>query len=141
MTFKAGQSGNPVGRQVGSKNRKTVVARELEKDGSELAQLIKDKARAGDTTCMSLWLARLEPPLRQRAEKVIFDFDPEGSCADQAKAIMCAVADGRIDPDTGKQVLDMLSALVGLRDVETFINELKNLRASKTHIPGSVVTT
>jgi hypothetical protein len=90
---------------------------------------------------MSLWLARLEPPLRQRAEKVTFPFDADASVADQAKAVMRAVADGRIDPDTGKMLVDCLSAFVGLRDVETFIDELKALRASKHRIPGGVITT
>ena len=61
--------------------------------------------------------------------------------ADQAKAIMSAVADGRVDPDTGKMLIDCLSAFVGLRDVETFLAEFKALRASKSRIPGGVQVT
>ncbi len=88
---------------------------------------------------MSLWLSRLEPPLRPSAQRVQFDLDPDAPIADQAKQVMKAVAAGGIDPDTGKQLLDMLSAFIGMKDVETFLEELKRMRESKAHIPGGVL--
>jgi hypothetical protein len=140
--FKPGQSGNPKGRVRGSKNRRTLLREELERDGSALASAIKAAAlEGGDTTAMSLWLARLEPPLRPSAQRVQFDLNPDAPIADQAKQIMKAVAVGEIDPDTGKQLLDMLSVFIGMKDVETFLEELKRMRESKPHIPGGVVET
>lgn len=54
--FKPGKSGNPKGRLAGSKNRRTLLREELEKDGSALAIAIKAAAlEGGDTTAMSLW--------------------------------------------------------------------------------------
>ena len=44
--FRPGVSGNPAGRPKGSKNRKTQLAEELQKDGSELARVIKEAALA-----------------------------------------------------------------------------------------------
>jgi hypothetical protein len=61
--------------------------------------------------------------------------------ADQGTSIVTAVARGDIDPDTGKMLLDMLTAHLGLRDVETFLEELKRMRHAKPHIRGGIVET
>lgn len=130
--WKKGQSGNPAGKKPGTKNRKTLLREELEQHGSELAQAIKRKALdEGDSSCMSMWLARLEPPLRSTSQRVSFDFDPDTSVADQAQQVIVAVAAGDIDIDTAKELLNLLSAFVGLRDVETFLTELRRLKDAK----------
>lgn len=142
MAFVKGQSGNPTGRRAGSKNKKTLLRAELEKDGSALAAAIKAAALnpdSPDTTAMSLWLARLEPPLRPSAQRVQFDLDPDAPIADQAKQVMLAVSRGELDCDQAKQIMDLLSAFIGMKDVENFLDELKRLRETKNHIPGGIV--
>ena len=142
MAFAKGQSGNPAGRTAGSKNKKTLLRAELEKDGSALAAAIKAAALnpdSPDTTAMSLWLARLEPPLRPAAQRVQFHLDPDAPIADQAKQVMLAMSRGELDPDTARQIMDMLSAFIGMKDMETFIAELKRLRETKSQIPGGIV--
>ena len=140
MAYVKGQSGNPKGRPVGTKNKKTLLRQELEKDGSALAAAIKTAALEGnDTTAMSLWLARLEPPLRPSAQRVQFDLDPDAPIADQAKQILLAVSRGEIDSDQGRQILDMLAAFIGMKDVEHFLDELKRLRETRNHISGGIV--
>lgn len=141
MTYKPGQSGNPAGRPAGSKNKRSLIAREFEKAGSEVAKIVTEKARAGDMRAIDILLSRVEPTLKAEARRVEFQFDPDASAGDQAKAVMASVADGQIDVETGRMLLDMLSSLAGLRDVETFIAELKALRASKSRVPGGVLTT
>lgn len=141
MAFRAGQSGNPAGRPKGSRDRKNVVAAEFAKEGSAIARVVIDAAKEGDMSAASLVLQRLSPPLRAQAEKVEFEFDPDAPVGDQAKQILLAVSRGEVDPDTGKMLLDMLSAFIGMKDVETFLSELKRLRESKQPIPGGVVTT
>lgn len=88
----------------------------------------------------SLVMSRVNPPLRPRAEKVEFALDLEAPVAEQAKQIMLAVSRGEVDPDTGKMLLDMLSAYIGMKDVETFLSELRRLRESKSQVPGGVLT-
>jgi len=140
VAYVKGQSGNPKGRPVGTKNKKTLLRQELEKDGSALAAAIKTAALEGnDTTAMSLWLARLEPPLRPSAQRVQFDLDPDAPIADQAKQILLAVSRGEIDSDQGRQILDMLAAFIGMKDVEHFLDELKRLRETRNHISGGIV--
>jgi hypothetical protein len=139
--FKPGQSGNPAGRPKGSRDKKNVVAAEFAKEGSAIARVVIEKAKEGDMGAAALVLQRLSPPLRPQSEKVTFDFDPSLPLAEQGTAILIAVARGEIDPDTGKMLLDMVSAHLGLRDVETVLDELKRLREIKTHIPGGIVET
>jgi hypothetical protein len=142
MTFKRGISGNPNGRPKGSRNRRSLIACEFEKAGSQIAKAILEKAKEGDLRAADIVLQRLEPPLKPEARRVEFQFDPDASIADQAKAVMTGVAEGRLDPETAKLLIDMLSAVVGLKDVETFLAELRKLRESKRPvIPGGVVVT
>ena len=139
--FKPGQSGNPAGRKLGIRNKSNVVAAEFAKEGSAVARKVLEQALDGDMGAASLVLQRLSPPLRPAAEKVTFDFDPSLPIAEQGTAIMKAVAAGDIDPDTGKMLLDMLTAHLGLRDVETFLEELKRMREAKPRNPGGIVET
>lgn len=138
--FKSGVSGNPKGRPVGSKNKRTLLREELERDGSALAVAIKTAAlEGGDTTAMSLWLARLEPPLRPSAQRVQIELDTDAPVAEQAKQIMSAVSRGEVDVDQAKQLMDLLSAFVGLKDVETMLDALKRLKETPTgYLPGGV---
>lgn len=142
--FVPGVSGNPAGREKGSKNKRTLLREELEAHGAELAQAIKRKALDGDSSCMSMWLARLEPPLRSTsARSSIEDFDPDAPVTEQSKQIITAAMRGDIDIDTAKELFNLLSMFVGLKDVESFLAELRKLKQARGHqeIPGGVVTT
>jgi hypothetical protein len=144
MTFKSGDewNGNRAGRPPGSKNKRTLLEEQLAQAAPAVQGVVINTALGGDMQAASLVLARVAAPLRARAEKVEFDFDPDAPAADNAKHVMLAVSEGRIDPDTGKMLLDMLCAFAGLRDVEHFLDELKRLRESKSStIPGGVQQT
>lgn len=117
--FKPGQSGNPAGRPVGTKNRKTVLREELEKDGSALAAAIKAKALEGDMQAAALWLARLEPVLRPRGETVQFTLDTAAPIAQQIEQVTQAVANGDLTIEQGTQIVEMLDRLANVRRQET----------------------
>lgn len=140
MSFKSGDewNGNRSGRPVGSRNKRTLLEEQLAQAAPAVQGVVINTALGGDMTAASLVMSRVHPPLRPRAEKVQFDFDPDAPVADQAKQIMLAVSLGEVDPDTGKMLLDMLCAFAGLKDVETFLSELKRLKDSKPIIPGGV---
>jgi hypothetical protein len=115
MTFESGQSGNPAGRPKGSKNKKTLLLQELEKDGSALAVAIKAKALDGDPAAMSLWLTRLEPALRSRSETVELELDVNAPIEDQIKAVMTAIVDGQISVETGSMLINNIEKLANIR--------------------------
>lgn len=130
MPFVKGQSGNRAGKKPGTKNRKTLLREELEKDGSALAAAIKAAAlnpESPDTTAMSLWLSRLEPPLRPRAERVQFALDPSKPLAEQAQQVVTACANGNLDPETAQMLVNVISSLAGIRQVDDFQARLEAL--------------
>jgi Family of unknown function (DUF5681) len=113
--FQPGQSGNPSGRKAGSKNKKTLLLQELERDGSSLAAAIKAAALSGDSSAMSLWLTRLEPALRSRSETVEIELDVNASVEDQIKAVMTAIANGEISVETGSLLINNIEKLANIR--------------------------
>lgn len=61
--FTKGQSGNPAGRPVGSKNKCTQFRELLEDDLPALVSVLRDMALEGDMNAMRLLLERLVPKL------------------------------------------------------------------------------
>ena len=62
--FVKGQSGNPSGRPIGSKNKCTQFRELLEDDLPELVSVLRDKALEGDMHAMRLLLERLVPKVQ-----------------------------------------------------------------------------
>lgn len=116
--WKPGECPNKRGRPLGSKNRKTILREELEKHGGELAAVLKAKALAGDPTCLGLWLARLDPPLRPRGETVEFSLDVNAPLATQIAQVIQAVSAGELTVDEGRQIADMIRQLADVRALE-----------------------
>lgn len=108
--FQRGQSGNPSGRPLGSKNKATLFA-ELLQDGEreEILRKVVDNAKAGDPTAMRLVIDRLDPKPRSRTIEV--ELPPastrEGIIA-ALEAVTQAVAKGEITPDEGHSFVALL---------------------------------
>ena len=116
--WQPGQSGNPKGRPIGSRNKKNVIAEEFEKDGSEVARVVMNAALEGDMQAANMVLQRLSPPLRARAEKVTFELTPDAPLHEQANQVLASVAEGAIDPETGKMLIDCIQSVAGIRAVD-----------------------
>lgn len=125
--FQPGVSGNPKGRPKGSRNRKNIIAEEFAKDGSKVARVVMDAALEGDMTAANMVLQRLSAPLRSRAEKVMFELDPEAPLSEQAQQVLTAVSKGDIDPETGKLLIDSISAFAGIKQVDDLEARLEAL--------------
>lgn len=113
-----GQSGNPRGRPAGSRNRKNVIAGELAKEGSAVARVVMDAALGGDMQACNMVLQRLSPPLRARAEKVTFELSRDAPLATQAQQVLASVAEGQLDAETGKLLIDCIQSVAGIRAVD-----------------------
>jgi len=116
--FAKGQSGNPSGRPKGSKNKRTLAAQALHDAAEDVTKAVIESAKGGDMQAARLCLDRIQPPLRPRAETVQFDLDPEAPLHQQGQQVLAAVAAGDLDPETGKLLVECLSAFAGLKQTD-----------------------
>ncbi len=128
MAFEKGVSGNPSGRPPGIVDRRSRVAKAFDAEFDAIGEAICTKAKAGDMAAASLYLSRVEPPLRPKAERVSFALRPDAPLAEQASAVLVAVSRAELDPDTGRMLIDCITAAAGLRRFDEFAEELRQMR-------------
>lgn len=78
-----------------------------------MARVVMDAALEGDMQACNMVLQRLSPPLRARAEKVTFGLTPDAPLHQQANQVLASVAEGAIDPETGKLLIDCIQSVAG----------------------------
>lgn len=95
-----GVSGNPAGRPRGSRNKATLLVEQMMGDRSgKVAQAAIALAETGHIPALRLCLARLCPPMRERAAD--FDMPPIETLSDAARAytaLLQAAAAGDLLP-------------------------------------------
>ena len=74
--FTKGQSGNPAGRPIGSKNKSTQFKELLEEDLPKLVSVLRDKALEGDMNAMRLLLERLVPKVQVVDMQLQSEYEP-----------------------------------------------------------------
>ena len=113
--YEKGRSGNPAGRQTGSRNKATLAAAAFLAGESEaLTRRAVELALGGDPTAMRLCLERVLPPCRERTVK--FALPPIESAADIAaamKAVTSALASGAITPGEAERIAAVVDTLSG----------------------------
>ncbi|OJA07375.1 hypothetical protein QHL1GM_07875 [Halomonas sp. QHL1] len=93
--------------------------------GKEIARVVCEKALEGDMQAANIVLSRLQPPLRSRAERVNFQLDSDAPLTQQARQVLEAVSTGDIDPETGKLLIDSISAFAKLREQDELATRLE----------------
>jgi len=115
--FQPGQSGNPAGRPLGSRNKTTLAVDALLNGEAEaLTRKAIELAKAGDMVALRLCLDRICPPRKDRP--VRFDLPTLNTAADAveaASAILAAVSNGDLTPteaaELGKLIENFTAAL------------------------------
>lgn len=113
-----GPSPNPRGRPPGILDRRQKLQKAFADDAVAIAKVVIEAAKGGDMQAASIALARLAAPLRAQSERVEFELDPHRPLSEQANQILQAVADGKVDPDTGKTLIGCIQSVAGIRAVE-----------------------
>lgn len=121
--IKNGPSPNPAGRPPGSAQTK-LMQRMLE-NADGIVDALLEKALEGDTSAISLVMARIIPSLRAQSEKVAFPFDATAPVSVQVEMVLAAISSGALAPDTGKQIIEAISALQKIRDFEQLVAQVK----------------
>jgi hypothetical protein len=130
--FLKGQSGNPAGRPRGSKNRKTLAARELlEGESGALTRKAIDMAMSGDASTMRACLDRIIAP--RRDPEVRFDLPPirdAGDIAGAMAAIMRALARGDMTPAEAGEIGRLVETFMRAIECTDFERRLRRIEAN-----------
>ena len=137
MTFQPGQSGNPAGRAVGSRNKKTLAAEAALFDhAQDLVDDLVKRAKAGEPAAMRLVMERILPVGRGRPLPIELPPVRSGEDAHAAAAvIMDALKDGAISAAEAVDLLRVVEGLTRLTGVIAFIKKVARrevVRAAQT---------
>ena len=123
------KSPNPLGRPKGIIDKRQKLQAAFADDAVAIAKVVIGLALAGDMQAANIALARIAPPLRAQAERVQFELHDDVPLSSQARQILQAVADARIDADTAKLLIGCLQSVAGIKAVEDLESRLAILEA------------
>jgi hypothetical protein len=127
--FQKGQSGNPAGRAVGSRNKATLAAERLfDGEADALSRKAVELALGGDGAALRVCLDRILPARRERP--VQLDLPPIDSPADIAgamAAVVAAAAQGRITPSEAVKLGQLVITFLRAIEVSEFDRRLQML--------------
>lgn len=125
------RSPNPNGRPPGIVDKRTRVTQALMDDAPAITRVVIDAALAGDIQAATLVLSRVTPVLKAQAERVQFNLDANASATDQAASVLAAIASGDVSPDVGKQIIEAVAALYGIKQIDEIARRLEALEARR----------
>ena len=125
MKFQAGQSGNPSGKPVGAKDKRTALRELLNPHAPALVEKAVQKALEGDTSALKLCLDRCIAPLRSTTGSVAIESG--GSLPERGQKTLDAIYTGEIDALTGSALLGALADQAKLVEMTEFEERLRKL--------------
>lgn len=128
--FQPGQSGNPGGRPVGSRNATTLAVEALlDGEAEAITRRAINAALAGDMTAIKLVLDRVAPARKSRPIYIDLPDVSDAHGVAQAQAtVVAAVASGQIAPDEATALSGLLEArrrALETEELETRIRRLE----------------
>jgi len=124
---RGGRSPNPAGRPKGKVDRRFKVTKMLEDDADKVVRVVIDSALKGDVQAASLVLSRIAPALKAQAEKVNFEFDASAPMTEQVQSVLQGIANGEVSPDVGKQIIESIATLAGIKQIDELEQRLAAL--------------
>lgn len=130
--FFKGQSGNPVGREPGTRNRATVLAEQLF-DGASgaLANKAVQMALEGDAAALRLCVGRIIAPRRHRPTSFTLPaLNTAADCAPAIAAIAAAASDGALSSAEAaefSQVVDAFLRALEAGEIEARLQRLESV--------------
>ena len=126
--WKPGESGNPAGRPKGSKNPSTKLREMI--DAKAIVKKLESAALRGDVQAARTLLERALPVYRATAEPVQVDgIQQADTLTDKARIVLEAVADGRVPPDIGAQLVTAIGTVARVAEVDELLRRIEALEA------------
>ena len=122
--FVKGVSGNPAGKPRGATLRGLIAER-----GQGVIEQVLSAAEKGDMQACKLILERLVPAHKPESQPVSFSLDTEKPLREQAAQIMAEVSQGALPADQGCALLNSLTAVARIAELEEMETRLANLEA------------
>lgn len=133
--FKPGLSGNPKGRPPGIPSPSTKLRQMI--DAAAIVKRLEEAALAGDVAAARTLLERALPIYRISAEPVeLPELDGAAELTDKAKAVLAAVASGKLPPDLGAQLVTAIGAVSRVAEVDELIRRIAALEAGNEKEPS-----
>jgi hypothetical protein len=125
--FQKGKSGNPKGKPLGAKDKRTELRALLQPHAAGLLQKVVDMALQGDQAALRMCLDRLVPTVKATAEPVETDIPTNGSLAEQGQALFQAAAKGKISTDEASNLMSILAGQVRIVEATCLDGRIKVL--------------
>jgi Family of unknown function (DUF5681) len=125
--WKPGQSGNPKGRKPGTgevSKMRAAMAVHL----PAVLKVLVERALAGDVGAARLLLDRTVAPLKAAEESTPLDL-PSGTLTEQGRAVLAAVAAGKLATGQGAALLAALGTLANLMEGDDLARRVAALEA------------
>jgi hypothetical protein len=126
--FKAGVSGNPLGRKKGA-TAASMLRASIANDLPEIILKLVEQAKNGDTAAAKILLDRCCPPLKPQA--LAISLPVNGSLAEQGNEIIRATLSGHIPPDIGSQLITALANQSKIIEIDGLTQRIEILERLK----------
>lgn len=124
--WKRGESGNPAGRPKGIPNPQARLRKMI--DAEAIVKKLEAKALSGDVQAARTLLERALPVYRAAAEPVqVQGMGGAETLTDKARVVLEAVADGRVPPDIGAQLVTAIGTVARVAEVDELLRRIEAL--------------
>ena len=124
--WKPGQTGNPKGRPPGQ-SEITRLRASLAGDVPDILAGLVMAAKGGDVQAARLILERILPPVKAIEQAVELRLPEDGTLTAQGRAVLSAVAAGELAPGQGAALLNGISTLARVAELDELAGRIKVL--------------
>jgi hypothetical protein len=132
--FKKGVSGNPRGRQAGSRNKATILLEKMmADDGKGVVNAVLEAAKGGDMQAARIILDRICPPRKERPISCkLPKLEDASDLVAGISALIGAVANGELTPGEGQALASLIEAQRRTLETEDIEQRLIALEADRS---------
>lgn len=124
-----GQTGNPKGRTPSAIARTAEIRKTILGNAEQFVEALIKAAIAGDVTAGRTLLAVVCPSLKPIESPVKLDLPTDGDLREVARHILGAMAAGRLAPGPASQMINSLSNLARLVELDALENRIAALES------------